>query len=201
MIFASKTGQMSDIGLGPLFGLLRDKGAAQYAGEEVTQLQHALQCAALAEAEGHDSNVVLAALFHDIGHLIVHADVEVYPNYLGHVNHELLGANALLQAGLPKDMCLIVAAHVQAKRYLCLRDSAYHDSLSKASQQTLALQGGPMRENEVIIWESEPYWPLAIRLRHWDDAAKDPSVQCPPLSHYEAMARRLRYLPKGDEQT
>lgn len=180
---------MSDIRW--LFGTLRDCGGSDYLGEQVTQLEHALQCAAMAEAEGQGPDVVLAALFHDIGHLIHTAEADALPEALGQPDHEQKGADLLRQAGMPELTCFLVASHVAAKRYLCLRDPSYLSGLSDASRKTLGYQGGPMHEQEALILESKPEWTLAVRLRRWDDAAKVKDAICPPLSYYESMAEKF----------
>ena len=50
--------------------LLTVEGENQYGGEAVSQLEHALQCAALAEQAAETAHTITAALLHDIGHLL-----------------------------------------------------------------------------------------------------------------------------------
>ena len=52
-------------------------------GESVTQLEHMVQSAQLAEQEGYDEEVVMAAFFHDIGHLY---ETE-YTDQMGSLEH------------------------------------------------------------------------------------------------------------------
>src|SRR5260370_15504737 len=49
--------------------LFAAEGAGEYLGEAVTQAQHMLQAAALAEGAGAAPELVAAALLHDVGHL------------------------------------------------------------------------------------------------------------------------------------
>ena len=56
--------------LNDIEALFLRRGHEQYSGEPVTQLQHALQTAALAEADGADDELATAALLHDLGHLV-----------------------------------------------------------------------------------------------------------------------------------
>ncbi|HEY9646942.1 MAG TPA: HD domain-containing protein, partial [Chroococcidiopsis sp.] len=54
----------------PIFSLLATNGHEQYGNEAVSQLEHALQCAALAESANRSAAMIAACLLHDIGHLI-----------------------------------------------------------------------------------------------------------------------------------
>lgn len=175
--------------------LLARRGDEEYAGEPVSQLQHALQCAALAEAEGAPPRLVAAALLHDIGHLI--ADDPDGIAAAGHdAHHELSGASWLARWFGP-GVCEPVRLHVDAKRYLCATDPVYSASLSDASRRSLALQGGPFSAEEAERWSAQPYAEDGLRLRIWDDRAKDPAARTAPLGHFldiaEAVAR-----PSGD---
>lgn len=157
----------------------KDRG---YIGEPVTQLEHALQCAAAADRARAPEAAVLAALFHDVGHLIGAGGPEMAG--LGVVEHERIGAGFLRDAGCSAAVTHLVEAHVAAKRYLCFRDPSYLDKLSDASRGTLAFQGGPMREDEALEFAARPdlHWILA--LRSWDEQAKDPAARPPELDHY-----------------
>jgi len=63
--------------------------------------------------------------------------------------------------------------------------------LSPASVYTLGVQGGPMRDAELAAFEAGPYAQAAIRVRRWDDAAKDPAAQVPAFDHFAPMLRAL----------
>jgi len=123
-----------------VFGLYEQHGTADYIGEPVSQLEHMSQAAQLAMAEGFDDEVVLAAFFHDIGHLCGHGG-ENMGGY-GVVSHERLGADYLRRAGFSERMATLVEYHVQAKRYLTYSQPDYYARLSEASRRTLAYQGG-----------------------------------------------------------
>ena len=117
-----------------------------YIGEPISQLGHALQCAHWAKKQGADDEVILAALFHDIGHLIDASAPQM--DGLGVINHEGLGRAFLEEHGCSERVGKLVEAHVQAKRYLCFKNPKYYARLSEASKGTLAWQGGPMSETE-----------------------------------------------------
>ena len=162
-----------------IFARFARYGHLEY-GEFVTQQQHALQTAHLAEGDGADPQLIAATLLHDFGHLL--HDVDAADQGINAL-HEELGARFLSR--------YFVAAvvepgrlHVQAKRYLCAVDPDYFSTLSPASVQSLALQGGPFDQAEVAQFETLPHWRAAVRLRHWDDLGKDPQMQTPPLDHY-----------------
>jgi phosphonate degradation associated HDIG domain protein len=167
--------------------LLADKGASDYGGEPVTQLAHALQSAAMAEADGASDALVVAALLHDLGHLI---DADVSHAVGGERWHETLGARALGRWYGP-EVTEPVRLHVLAKRYLA-RDPDYLASLTDESKRTLGFQGGPFSDGEAEGFLGLPHAEDAIRLRQWDDRAKDPAADVPGLEHYAARVAALR---------
>lgn len=150
--------------------------------ESVSALDHALQCAQLAEWAHADLPLVAAALLHDIGHFL---DGTPVPEDRDDT-HEHLAARFLAQ-GFDAAVVEPVRLHVQAKRYLVSTDSRYAGTLSAASVRSLVLQGGPMSPDECRDFESQPHVQDALRLRRWDDAAKDPTRRAPPLDYYLAL--------------
>jgi putative nucleotidyltransferase with HDIG domain len=159
-----------------------------YIGEPVSQLEHALQCAALARAAKAAPEEVLAALFHDIGHLIAPKGSPEMAG-LGILLHEELGAKWLSELGFKPSVCALVASHVNAKRYLAHRKAGYYAALSEASRGTLAFQGGPMSESEALEFEADPRFAAKVRLRMWDEAAKLADHEVPGLGFYEKLIR------------
>jgi len=156
-----------------IFALYEKYGAADYIGEPVSQLEHMSQAAALAEEEGFEDEVILAAFFHDIGHLCAD-DIETESmGGMGNVNHEKLGADYLRKLGFSERMAALVECHVIAKRYLTYKYPEYYNQLSDASKITLGYQGGPMTEEEAEAFEANPDHQLYIRMRYWDDKAKE----------------------------
>ncbi|HEX4198949.1 MAG TPA: HD domain-containing protein [Caulobacteraceae bacterium] len=144
------------------------RGGLTY-GEGVTQLEHALQCAVLAQAAGASPSLVAAALLHDIGHLLQHEREATAFSADDH--HEAAGAEAL--AGLfGEPVWRPVALHVAAKRYLCFAEPDYFAALSPASQASLKLQGGPFDAARAAAFERLPYWREARDLRRFDDTGK-----------------------------
>lgn len=179
-------------GIETLFGILNRMGAVRYGFEAVSQLDHALQCAALAEREQAPNALVVAALLHDIGHLM--ADDEGAAARGVDARHEIDGSG-YLAAWFGGEVTRPVRLHVDAKRYLCATESAYFEGLSPASVRSLALQGGPFSEEETRRFIAQPQAAEAVRLRRWDDRAKVPGAATPPLEHYrlhleEALAAR-----------
>ena len=168
--------------------LYAQKGNLRY-GEDVTQLQHALQCGALAEQTGASDALVLAAVLHDVGHML-HRDAAQALERMEDDSHEDLGAK-WLASGFSAAVTEPIRLHVQAKRFLCLRDPAYAQALSPLSRVTLQLQGGPMTSDESVRFEATPYALDAVQLRRWDDAAKVAERDVPPLRHFLSRAARL----------
>jgi 2-amino-1-hydroxyethylphosphonate dioxygenase (glycine-forming) len=177
-----------------VFSLYTDYGNEDYIGENVSQLEHMCQAAQLAELKGYDSELTLAAFFHDIGHLCEHImDVDSM-NSFGVVDHETIGMNYLLEKGFSRRIALIVKSHVDAKRYLTFSNPDYYKRLSKASKETLALQGGMMTAEEAKLFEADPLFEDYIKLRLLDDLAKVENQTIPDLKYYKVLA--LHHLVK-----
>lgn len=172
-----------------VFGLYQRFGAADYIGEPVSQLEHMSQAAQCALAEGFDDEVVLAAFFHDIGHICGESEAQM--GGFGIVSHERLGADYLRRAGFGERLARLVEYHVQAKRYLTLREPGYYGRLSEASRRTLDFQGGVMSEAQAVAFEADPLCEVSVRLRHWDEQAKESQVPVIDLERLKAMARRV----------
>lgn len=128
-----------------LFNFITLQGDRDYIGERVSQLEHSLQAAHLAQQAGADEETILGALLHNVGRFIPAADKMpkmIAPNgtYVGSMSHELLGEEYLRQLGFSEKICQLVGAHVMAKRYLTAVDEAYYDGLSPSSKATLKFQ-------------------------------------------------------------
>jgi phosphonate degradation associated HDIG domain protein len=171
--------------------LFDGSGGRQYGGERVTQLAHALQCAAAAEATGAAAPLVVAALLHDVGHLI--HDLGPRPAERGiDDRHEVRGAQWLARWFGP-EVTEPVRLHVPAKRYLCALEPGYFQGLSPASVRSLALQGGPFDAKAEAAFIKAPHAADAVRLRRWDEAAKVAGLATPDLAHYaDALRACLR---------
>jgi 2-amino-1-hydroxyethylphosphonate dioxygenase (glycine-forming) len=173
-----------------IFGLYQKYGDEDYIGEPVSQVEHMCQAAQLAEAEGYPDEVILAAFFHDIGHLCEHIMPVEQMDGFGVVDHEKLGADYLRGKGFSENIASLVQNHVQAKRYLTNKYPSYYDQLSAASKKTLEFQGGVMTEEEAKAFESDTLFDLHIKLRRWDEKAKMEKQPMPTLQKYKDMAIR-----------
>ncbi|MFZ5970532.1 MAG: phosphonate degradation HD-domain oxygenase [Bacteroidota bacterium] len=180
-----------------LFSLYRQFGDADYIGEPVSQLEHMSQSAQLAINEGYDDEVVLAAFFHDIGHICVQADEQNQMGGFGAKRHEQIGADYLRSLGFPERVAQLVENHVQAKRYLTCRFPNYYQQLSEASKQTLAWQGGPMSEEEARVFEQDPLFETSLLLRKWDELAKETNLPVIDLELLKDKARRVLALEEA----
>jgi len=172
-----------------ILALFVDRGDNHY-DEAVTQTQHAMQSAALAAAESAEDSMTIAALLHDLGHLLVdehNGNVDFLDN---DENHQFVAAN-LLGRWFPPAVTVPIALHVAAKRYLVATEAAYARGLSDASVRSLRVQGGPMNAQEIARFSRIRYADAACRLRRWDDAAKVPNRQVPPLEHYRERLESL----------
>ncbi|XP_065069368.1 2-amino-1-hydroxyethylphosphonate dioxygenase (glycine-forming)-like [Rhopilema esculentum] len=175
-----------------IFDLYRSHGTNNYLGEDVTQAEHMIQCAMLAEKEGYSEDVILGALFHDIGHLIgLNKQLEAMAKGIGTRRHDMIGAEYLSRLGFPETLCQLVRHHVNAKRYLVHKREGYHDQLSKASKTTLIHQGGPMNEEEATDFEKLQNFKAIIHLREWDDLGKVEGTETQGLEKYEDMCKNF----------
>ena len=161
----------------------------QHYGEEVTEQQHALQCAHFAQLEGQAPALIAACLLHDIGHLLHDLGEDIATQGIDAV-HEEYGAT-WLASHFPPEIVEPVRLHVAAKRYLCAVDDDYQAGLSESSQLSLFLQGGPMSPVEVAAFQANPHYSDAVQLRLYDDAGKVTDLVTPPLESYRALLESL----------
>jgi predicted HD phosphohydrolase len=173
--------------------LFKRFGQDIYIGENISQIQHMSQTARFAEMAGSNDKIIVGAFLHDIGHFLHprHSPRMEYDGKdLGVLNHELVGEQFCIKAGLPTLTCNIVRNHVNAKRYL-VSDPKYLSKLSKASYETLKLQGDVMSEKEKQYFEKDPYFQTYINIRKWEEQAKDPNII---ISEYDID----RYFKMGE---
>ena len=176
-----------------IFSLYEKHGDEDYIGEPVSQIEHMSQAAALAAQGGYDDEVILAAFFHDIGHLCASNETESM-NGMGVVDHEKLGADYLLERGFSERLTELVKSHVIAKRYLTYKFPEYYEKLSPASRVTLDFQGGVMSAEEAADFESHPDAELMVQLRYFDDNAKEMNVKVDNISFLKDLS--LKHLER-----
>ncbi len=177
-----------------LLTLFDQRGASQYGGEAVTQLEHALQAAELAELQQAPASLIVAALLHDIGHLL-HSLPNDSPDVGVDDCHETLGWR-YLKSRFDDAVTEPVRLHVAAKRYLCATEKDYLNRLSPSSLISLELQSGPMSIEECAVFNNHAYAHQAVKLRRWDDEAKVPGHVSPPVTHF---VRYLEEVVKGND--
>jgi predicted HD phosphohydrolase len=168
--------------------LYQQFGSSDYIGEGVTQLEHGLQCAYAATLAGASEDVVLAALLHDVGHLLALRDhLPEMPDGLGCLDHERVGGEYLCSLGFGPVVCELVRRHVEAKRYLTWKSPDYFLQLSEASKGTLTHQGGPMSDWEAQRFEGNCLMGTILQMRQWDEAAKVEDWVGPDWSSYQSL--------------
>lgn len=177
--------------LNDITSLLHTQGSKQYGGEAVSQLEHALQCAHLAERAQETDETIVAAFLHDIGHLLSAGHVET-PTIADHSDdlHQYI-ALPFMRTLFSDAVLEPIKLHVDAKRYLCAVDVRYWSTLSDASKKSLELQGGIYSDQEAAMFESNIYGQQAVRLRRYDDLAKVPGAMTPDLNHFLAIMHRV----------
>jgi phosphonate degradation associated HDIG domain protein len=168
--------------------LFEAHGHIEYNGENVTQLEHALQAAQLAEAQGAADTLVTAALLHDLGHMLnPQGDT---PTERGVDDQHQYYAIPFLRPLFPPAVIEAIRLHVDAKRALCALEPEYHAALSQDSKRSLTLQGGIFSRAQVEAFMAKPFAADAMRVRRWDDAAKVPGQATPALKRYLEIAAR-----------
>jgi phosphonate degradation associated HDIG domain protein len=186
---------MDDDAAGMLAALIEGKGEGRYGLSDINQREHALQAAWLAERSGCDGALIVAALLHDIGHLV--HDFGENPAAEGvDDRHEQIGYDFLRHHFGP-EVTEPVRLHVAAKRYLCATEPDYRGRLSPDSVLSLSLQGGPMDEQEAEVFAALPHASAAVRLRRLDEAAKAIGLVTPPVMHFLPYMRQSLIRARG----
>jgi phosphonate degradation associated HDIG domain protein len=169
--------------------LLAKQGGESYFGEPVTVLEHCLEAAHFAREANSPPTLIVAALLHDVGHLLHHENEDAAEHGVNTRHEEL--ADQMLSAHLPASVTEPIRLHVAAKRYLCFADAAYLEALSPSSVLSLSLQGGPMSSQEAAAFLAGPFAQQAIALRHWDDEAKIPALPVSSAHSYLPLIETL----------
>jgi len=169
---------------------LYEKWGSNVYDEKISQVDHALQTATLAEQSGSNGELIVAALLHDIGHLVYLENEQGEVDISVNDSHEAVGARVLanlFSAGVTAP----IAMHVEAKRYLCTLEPDYFDSLSIGSVRSLNVQGGVMSKDEVNRFENHPSFSAAVALRRWDEGGKIIGLKVSPFSHFSEIMTKL----------
>lgn len=179
-----------------ILAIFSKRGSDEYFGESVSMTEHALQAAYFAQVAGAPRNLIVAALLHDIGHLVEEVPSDL-ADWTTDAHHERVGAEWLARRFRP-EVSEPVRLHVPAKRYLLATDAEYFAKLSPASVVTLKLQGGPMAAHEIAQFEGERFYKDAVRVRQWDDQGKVAGLKTPALGDYRALIEASALIPISD---
>jgi phosphonate degradation associated HDIG domain protein len=171
--------------------LFEQRGSQQYVQEAVSQLEHALQCAQLAEQAGETDETIVAALLHDVGHLITAENSGLVDDNQARDDLHQYIALPFLRGVLSDAVLEPIRLHVDAKRYLCAAEPSYWETLSAASKHSLVLQGGSFTDDELNTFLRLPFAEEAVRLRRYDDLAKVPHKETPTLGYFEKKLTAL----------
>ena len=151
-------------------------------GLPVTQLDHALQTAALlAHLHPGDDELAAAGLVHDIGHLLPGGTDEAHATDAARAVRGALGERVAATVGL----------HVAAKRYLVATDAGYGGVLTDDSVVSLGRQGGAMTEEEAAAFLALPWASDAVTLRRADDSGKVEGLVVRDLESWTALLHDL----------
>ena len=173
-----------------IFNLYKNYGEDDYIGEPVSQIEHMCQAADFAKEEGYDEEVILAAFSHDIGHFCFRESSDSMDGY-GTIKHEKIGADYLRTKGFSERIAKLVENHVSAKRYLTFKNPNYFSKLSEASKKTLEFQGGIMTKEEAEKFENDDLFELSIKMRMWDEAAKEINKPLPDIELFKKIAFKI----------
>jgi phosphonate degradation associated HDIG domain protein len=171
-----------------LASIVDGKGDRPYGLSRINQRAHALQAAMLAEQGGCSPPLIVAALLHDIGHMVHDLGEDPAKDGIDD-RHEQLGHD-YLTAYFGSEVTEPIRLHVAAKRYLCATEGDYFAKLSSDSVRSLQLQGGPMSSVEAAAFAELPFAADAVRLRRFDEAAKVKDLPTPPVEHYLPLLRK-----------
>ena len=178
-----------------MFALYEKYGKRYGKGQEISQFEQVSQAAALAEEEGYEDEVILAAFFHNIGAICANAENQTEGA------REKLGADYLREQGFSERIATLVESDIKAKRYLAYKYPDYYDRFSDDEKAQIEAEGGRMNEIEAKKFEFDPDAELFLRLRYLNDKAREvrkpilniPHIKLLAMSHlYKIMDR---YLP------
>ena len=172
-----------------ILDLFTRRGAEEYMGEPVSMAQHMEQTAACAVVDGAPDELVIAALLHDIGHFVGDFPFDALENGIDNLHEE--AAATFLKAFYPASVTEPIRLHVAAKKYLCAVDEHYFAHLSEASVQSLQVQGGPMTQTEIEMFESSPYHQSAVQVRRYDDDGKVVGLDIKSVENYRHKLESL----------
>ncbi len=188
-------------------------GSRPFEGRSPTQLEHALQCAHLAEHAGADDALVTAALLLDLG-LLLSLDA----NETNHARAALASIGAassgegrgdegrgdvrqaaralpLLRESFGNAVVEPILLQDDAGRYLAAVDAGYLGKLSPASQSRLQARGGPFDAGQCEAFATLAGASRALLLRRWGDASQVSGIMTPSLEHFLERARRCALVP------
>ena len=169
--------------------LFEKYGEYDYIGEDVSQMRHKIECAMLAENDGQSDEVIIACLLHDIGHLIG-IDKKLENDDFGIINHEQIAMDFLRENNFKSPIPELIYNHVNAKRYLIYKNPDYYNKLSNASKNTLIKQGGVMTKEEAYIFENDDLFKLSLKVRSYDELAKDTKMEIKNINYYFDMIKK-----------
>lgn len=172
-----------------IFALYQRHGSDAYFGECVSMTEHGLQAAHFARQAGAPPALIVAALLHDVGHLVEDVAGDI-GEWTADAAHERVGGEWLARR-FPPAVSEPVRLHVPAKRYLLAADADYMRELSPASLITLKLQGGPMSRPESAQFETEPFHRDAVLIRRCDDRGKVAGMKTSRLEEFGPMIEAL----------
>ncbi|PKK37619.1 hypothetical protein BWI96_03870 [Siphonobacter sp. SORGH_AS_0500] len=151
-------------------------------GEPHNILEHSILVAQLAEEEGYDDEVILAAFFHDIGYLLPNHSSNSRRSY-GQIGSDYLRAN-----GFSEKVVQVVIMQTEAQRYLAWKfpERKFESPFSFPTYPEV------MSEKEAKAYEKNPYFFLSLKVNEWDVSTLNTQAVCVNLDHYRTIA--LRHL-------
>lgn len=171
-----------------IFAVYENYGNRNSSGELASHLEQSAYAASLAEEEGFEDEVILAAFFHDIGYASPNDETVNSFNNINLVDTERSGANYLRELGFSERLATMVESDVRAKRFLASKYPEYYDQLSDEGKKLLEYQGGRMNKEEIAKFELDPDAEVFVRLRYWNDKARKIKKYTRNMAHYKLLA-------------
>lgn len=178
-----------------VFSLYELYGDTAYHGEPVSRREHMSQAAQLAMRDGWDNEVILAAFFHDIGHLCMLQDGD---DPIEDHGCEQIGADYLREKGFPEKIAKLVEDHANAKRYLLYRYPQYYPDHNHQNHTMPWFSDDRMNEMEAFLFENDPLFEISIALCQWDELAKETNI---PVMTIDVLKRKAKKVLLANRRT
>lgn len=156
-------------------------------GEQVSQVEHALQAAQRATEDGAPDSLIVPTLLHDYGHLAEPADEADRPR--GTPGTRWWAQPCSRASSAPRWSSRLPC--MSLPNATCAPWSPAIWPACDASRQSLRLQGGPFSATAASRFAGRRFADHAVRLRRYDDLAKLVGAPTADFGSYAPLMSRL----------